>query len=90
MSLLPSATPQIMSALIGSGAVFPPHTRVDHSSGVFNIPHRVSGHPETEISIPVGDCVKGVRTLLQLIKDESVPVNHIVEVSSYCVNPANA
>jgi len=70
-----------MSTLINSGTVFPPHARVDHSDGVFNIPHRVSGHPESEISIDVKNCVEGVKTLLQLIKDENIPVNHIVEVS---------
>lgn len=79
---------QMMSTLVGSGVVFPAHTRIDHSSGVFNIPHRVGEHPETEIAIPVENCVEGVRVLLQLIKDENVPVNHIVEVGLCCVqNP---
>lgn len=82
MSVFPSITPRGMSALVGSGIVFPPHARVDQSSGVFNIPHRVGAHPEAEVAIPVKDCVEGVRILLQLIKDENVPVNHIVEVDS--------
>ena len=80
MSVFPSATPYAMSALINSGVVFPAHTRVDHNSQVFNIPHRVGGHPETEIGIDVENCVEGLRTLMQLIKDESIPVNHIIEV----------
>jgi len=80
MSTIPPSTPYIMRALIGSGVVFPPHTRVDHSPNVFNIPHRVDGHPETEIVIDVKDCVEGIKTLLHLIKAENIPINHIVEV----------
>ena len=82
MSMFPPITPHAMSALVNSGVVFPSHARVDHSSGVFNIPHRVGAHPEAEIAIPTENCVEGVRTLLQLIKDENIPVNHIVEVST--------
>lgn len=80
MSMFPAATPYLMPTLVNSGGVFPPHARVDHSSGVFNIPHRVSGHPEAEIAIDAKHCVEGVRILLQLIEDEGIPVNHIVEV----------
>ena len=85
-SLFPSMTSQIMSTLIASEAVFPYHVRVDYSSGVFNIPHRVSGHPETEIAIDARDCVEGVKILLQLIKDENIPVNHIIEVGCMLYN----
>ena len=80
MSAIPPFTPYLMKAFIGTGLVFPPHTRVDHSPNVFNIPHRVDGHPETEIAIDIKDCVKGIKTLFQMIKEENIPVNHIVEV----------
>ncbi|XP_065898777.1 L-gulonolactone oxidase-like isoform X2 [Dysidea avara] len=80
MSVIPPSTPYLMKALIGTGVVFPPHTRVDHSPNVFNIPHRVDGHPETEIAIDVKDCVAGIKTLLQMIKEDNIPVNHIIEV----------
>ena len=83
MSMFPPITSHAMWALINTGVVFPPHARVDHSSGVFNIPHRVGAHPEAEIAIPAENCVDGLRTLLQFIKDEDIPVNHIVEVSVY-------
>ena len=88
MSVFPSVTPYGMSALLNSGLVFPPHTRVDHNSKVFNIPHRVGGHPEAEIGIDVKDCVEGIRTLVQMVKEESIPVNHIIEVIiNLCIYP---
>ena len=69
--------------------MFPPHTRVDHSPNVFNIPHRVDGHPETEIVIDVKDCVEGIKTILQMIKEENIPVkNHIIEVR-ICVHSSS-
>ena len=80
MSVFPSVTPYGMSVLLNSGLVFPPHTRVDHNSKVFNIPHRVGGHPEAEIGIDVKDCAEGIRTLVQMVKEENIPVNHIIEV----------
>ena len=83
MSVFPSATPIAMSALVNSGVVFPPHTRVAHNTQVFNIPHRVGGHPETEIAVGVENCVEGVKSLMELIEDENIPVNHIIEVSLY-------
>ena len=80
MSVFPSVTPYGMSALLN--IVLPPHTRVDHNSKVFNIPHRVAGQPAAEIGIDVKDCAEGIRTLVNMVKEENIPVNAVFVVSS--------
>lgn len=60
---------------------FEPHNRVDVSHRVFNIPHYLPVHYESEVVVGVDDCAQALRELWRIGEEFNIPVNFPTEVN---------
>ena len=80
-SWFPNTIPWIMNLVFNVlPDPFPPYNRVDKNYNVFNVPHYVPLHYESELIVNINDCAAAIIEQKNLILKRRYPVNFLTEV----------
>ena len=80
MSFFPDLVYQLMPSCLGTQLFFVPEVRIEKSYEIFLIPHYVSPQTQTEVSLNIEECQKGLRALHEFVIQNRIGVNSFIEV----------